>query len=204
VEGEGALTTSAIRAYIFDFDGTLGTIPVDWEGVKNSLRMVTGYQSDFKQIFVTLNELISKDPGVAGPAFTVLDEYETAAAPMAYLYEGSKELLSKLSETAKVGLVTMQGRRTCSLLLERFGLKQYFLVRYTREDSLDRAEQLSFAISDLKVSKDEAMFVGDRLNDLNAAKRAGVPFTMVRTHGEDPEENIPIYHSLAEFLASFF
>ena len=54
----------------------------------------------------------------------------------------------------------------------------------------------------MKVKKSSSMFVGDRLNDLEAAKKVGVPFTMIRTHGEDPEDDVPVYHSVAEFLAA--
>jgi len=190
-------------AYIFDFDGTLGEIPVDWEGVREGLRRVTGNSSEFRPVFPTLGEVITRNPKFARPTFAVIDEFEAAAAPSARLYEGSVRLLSKLSETAKVALVTMQGRSTCSQILERFALKQYFLKYFTREDSLDRGEQIVFALSAMKAQKPSSMFVGDRLNDLAAAKRIGVPFTMIRTHGEDPEDDVPVYHTIAEFSASF-
>ena len=77
------------------------------------------------------------------------------------------------------------------------------LKYFTREDSIDRAEQIRFALSAMKVQKASSMFVGDRLNDLEAAKKVGVPFTMIRTHGEDPEGDVPVYHSVTEFAASF-
>ena len=202
LEAEGALTTGDPKAYIFDFDGTLGTIPVDWEGVRESLRTVTGENLEFKQIYATLDELIARSPKLAGPVFAVLDEFEAAATPSARLYDGSRALLSRLAERSEVALVTMQGRLACSRILERFELKQYFVRCITREDSLDRAEQLEFALAEMEVDRAYAMFVADRLNDLNAAKKARVPFTLISTHGEDPAETVPIYHSLAEFAES--
>jgi len=190
------------KAYVFDFDGTLGTIPVDWDGVREGLREVTGDPSEFRPVFPTIGAVVAKNPRLARPIFAVIDRFEAAAAPSARLYEGTVGLLSRLSETAKVSLVTMQGRGACSHILERFGLKQYFLSSFTREDSLDRAQQIEFALSSMKVGRSSSMFVGDRLNDLNAAKKLGVPFTMIRTHGEDPEDDVPVYHSIAEFSAS--
>lgn len=171
--------------------------------MREGLRRVTGTSSEFKPLFGTLADLLAKNPRLAKPVFAVLDEFEAAAAPSARLYEGSVALLTRLSETSKVALVTLQGARTCAQILERFALKQYLLRYFTREDSLDRAEQIGFALSAMRVQKAAAMFVGDRLNDLEAAKRIGVPFTMIRTHGEDPTEDVPVYHSLAEFLESF-
>src|SRR5208283_816403 len=118
LEGAGALTTGETLAYIFDFDGTLGTIPVDWEGVKEGLQSVTG-EDEFKQIFARLGDIIAKNPKLARPTFRVLDEFEAAAAPSVRLYEGTVGLLSRLSASAKVSIVTFQGLHTCSQMLER-------------------------------------------------------------------------------------
>jgi phosphoglycolate phosphatase-like HAD superfamily hydrolase len=135
--------------------------------------------------------------------FAAIDRYELEGVPMARLYEGSKQLLARISETSKVSLVTMQGEKACSLLLERFDLNQYFIRCFTREDSLDRAEQVRLALSGMHARTATSMFVGDRFNDLNAAKKIGVPFTLIRTHGDDPEEDdVPVYHSVTEFLSS--
>jgi phosphoglycolate phosphatase-like HAD superfamily hydrolase len=170
--------------------------------VREQLREVTGSSLDFKPIFPTLATVLANDPAMVRKAFEIIDRYETAAAPSARLYEGSLNLLSRLSEKHVISLVTLQGKKACSQIMERFSLKQFFLNYITREDSMDRAEQVSFALSAMKVGKDSSMFVGDRLNDLNAAKVLGVPFTLIRTHGQDPQDDIPIYHTLAEFSAA--
>jgi phosphoglycolate phosphatase-like HAD superfamily hydrolase len=170
--------------------------------VREGLRKITGDSTEFRPVFPKIAEVVAGNPKLARPLFAVIDQFEAAAAPSARLYDGAVGLLSRLSETAKVSLVTMQGRGACSHVLERFGLKQYFLAYFTREDSLDRAEQIEFALSAMKVGRASSMFVGDRLNDLNAARKLGVPFTMIRTHGEDPEDDVPIYHSIAEFSDS--
>jgi phosphoglycolate phosphatase-like HAD superfamily hydrolase len=123
-----------------------------------------------------------------------------AAAPRAVLYPDSFELLKALAESSAVSLVTMQGPKATELLLERFDLKQFFVHYFTRDDSLDRGEQLLIALGSMRAKKESSVFVGDRLNDLNAAKRVGVPFTMIRTHGEDPEdEDVTLYHNVSEF-----
>jgi phosphoglycolate phosphatase-like HAD superfamily hydrolase len=191
------------EAYVFDLDGTLATIPVDWGRVKDELRAVTGSEEEFKSVFPTIVDVLAKRPGLQKKAFAIIDRHEVEAVPSARLYEGSLALLSKLSETARLSLVTMQGERACSMMLERFELKQYFVHYFTRDDSLDRAEQVRFALGSVRAKAATSMFVGDRLNDLNAAKKVGVPFTMIRTHGEDPEdEDVPVYHSVTEFLGS--
>jgi len=192
-----------VEGFVFDLDGTLATIPVDWDGVRQRLKEVTGSAAEFKPVFPTIGEVIAKNPKLGKSVFAVIDEYEWAAVPSARLYDGAYRLLSKLSEKAKVTLVTMQGHRAATKVLEMFELKQFFTHYFTREDSLDRAEQVEMALASMKAKKPSTMFVGDRLNDLNAAKKVGVPFTLIRTHGEDPEEeDVPVFHSVAEFAAS--
>ena len=189
------------RAYVFDFDGTLGTIPVDWARVKEGLRELTGSQEEFTSVFPAIIQVLEKHPKDQRRVFALIDEYEVAAAPSATLYQGAFDLLSVLSQTAKISLVTMQGSKATEILLRRFNLKQFFLRSFTREDSLERGEQIRFALEAMGADREASVFVGDRLNDLRAAKEVGVPFTMIRTHGEDPEDSgVRLYHSVAEFL----
>jgi phosphoglycolate phosphatase-like HAD superfamily hydrolase len=203
VEGEGTLNAKDAEAFVFDLDGTLATIPVDWEGVRTRLKVVTGSATEFRPVFPTIGEVIAGDPKLGTRIFAVIDEFEWAAVPSARLYEGAFRLLSRLSERADVSLVTMQGHRAATKLLEMFELGQFFSHLFTREDSLDRAEQVEMALSSMRAKKGLSVFVGDRLHDLNAAKKVGVAFIMIRTHGEDPEEeDVPVYHSLAEFASS--
>lgn len=203
MEGEGPVNKAETDAYVFDFDGTLATIPVDWDAVRERLKEITGSPESFRPIFPTIGDVIAKDPKLGKTIFAAIDEFEWAAIPSARLYDGAFQLLSRLSERAKVSLVTLQGLRATHKVLEVFELKQFFSCYFTREDSLDRAEQVQMALSSMKARSSSSMFVGDRLNDLNAARRLGIPFTLIRTHGEDPEEEeVPIFHSIAEFAST--
>ncbi len=202
LEGEGALNARDARAFVFDLDGTLATIPVDWEAVRTRLKAITGSAEEFRPIFPTIGRVIEADPKLERPVFDVIDGFEWTAVPKALLYEGAFRLLSGLASRATVSLVTMQGRRSAEKVLEMYDLKRLFSSVFTREDSLDRAQQVKMAIEAMKADADKTLFVGDRLNDLNAAKELGIPFVLVRTHGSDPEEPVPVYHSLAEFAAA--
>jgi HAD superfamily hydrolase (TIGR01549 family) len=191
------------KAFVFDLDGTLATLPIHWEGVRERLSKLSGTPTDSRPIFMVVAEIIAKNPKIGKDVFAVIDEFESDALPSARLYDGSFQLLTKLSERANISLVTLQGHKAATRVLEMFDLRQFFSHYFTRESSLDRAEQVEMALAAMKAEKSSSMFVGDRLNDLNAAKKAGVPFTMIRTHGADPvEDDIPVYHSLAEFAAT--
>ena len=58
------------KAYVFDMDGTLGTIPVDWDGVREGLREVTGDPSEFRPIFPTIGAVVAKNPKLARAVIT--------------------------------------------------------------------------------------------------------------------------------------
>src|SRR5208282_1269807 len=118
------------------------------------------------------------DPLLLGPMMRTIDEYEAKAVPQARLEEGAMDVLDALSRKAKLSLVTMQGREACDRILETLGIWRSFASRFTREDSMDRTTQLRTALESLGASVAEAFFVGDRINDLNAARAAGVRFVM--------------------------
>ncbi len=202
MEGEGALNPRDAKAFVFDLDGTLATIPVDWDAVRQRLKVVTGMKEELKPIFPKIGEVIARQPELRGLIFSTIEEFEMRAVPRSRLYEGAYALLFALAGRSVVTLVTMQGRRSALKVLEMFDLEQFFTQCFTREDSLDRATQVEMALSSMRADKSSSVFVGDRLNDLNAAKKVGIPFVLVRTHGDDPKDDVPVYHSLADFAAA--
>jgi len=130
-----------------------------------------------------------------------IDEYEARAVPEARLEDSVMDVLSGLSRKAELSLVTMQGRAACDRILERLGIGRFFASRFTREDAMDRTAQLRMALRSLGAKEAEALFVGDRINDLKAARAAGVRFVMIRKRPDTPPADA-LYRSMAEFAAS--
>jgi len=186
---------------VFDMDGTLISLPVDWDKVRTELQRLTGTSLKFNPFFLDLQTIVAKEPLLLGPMMRTIDEYEARAVPGAKLEEGAMDALSRLSERAKLSLVTMQGRAVCDTILERLGIGGFFASRFAREDSMDRTAQLRMALESLGAEAGEAFFVGDRINDLNAARAAGVRFVMIRKRQDSPPADA-LYRSVAEFAAS--
>jgi phosphoglycolate phosphatase-like HAD superfamily hydrolase len=186
---------------VFDMDGTLISLPVEWDKVRAELRRLTGTSFQFNPFFLDLQTIVTKDPLLLGPMLRTIDEYEARAVPGARLEEGAMDVLSALSHKAKLSLVTMQGRACCDTILERLGIGGFFASRFTREDSMDRTAQLKMALGSIGAKEPEAFFVGDRINDLKAARAAGVRFVMIRKRPDSPPADA-LYRSMAEFVAS--
>jgi HAD superfamily hydrolase (TIGR01549 family) len=168
-----------LDSVIFDLDGTLVTIPVDWRGVREELRRAFKTESDFVPLFKALEDMLKQKLETRKKAFSTIDEFEKRALPGAKLLPGALPLLNQLVSQAKLALVTMQGRAACQLLFSRLGLDEYFPFYLTREDSLERAEQVTMALEKLGAPPARTLFVGDRQNDLVAGRKAGVAVAIV-------------------------
>jgi phosphoglycolate phosphatase-like HAD superfamily hydrolase len=182
-------------------DGTLISLPVEWDKVRSDLRRLTGTSLEFNPFFLDVQVIIADDPDLLEPMTKVIDDHEARAVPEARLEDGALEALSALSRRAGLSLVTMQGRAACTRILERLGIGRFFASSFTREDSMDRTSQLRMALKSLEAREAEAFFVGDRINDLNAARAAGVRFVMIRKRHDSPPADA-LYRSMAEFAAS--
>jgi HAD superfamily hydrolase (TIGR01549 family) len=194
---------ASARYCVFDMDGTLISLPVEWDKVRSELQRLTGTRLKFSPFFLDVQTIVAKDPLLLGPMMRAIDEYESRAVPEARLEDGSIDVLNALSGQAKLSLVTMQGRAACDMILDRLRIRGFFASRFTREDSMDRTAQLRMALGSLGAKEAEALFVGDRINDLKAARAAGVRFVMIRRRPDSPPADA-LYRSMAEFAASPF
>ena len=192
---------ASARYVVFDMDGTLISLPVEWDKVRAELQKLTGTSFQFNPFFLDLQTIVAKDPLLLGPMLRTIDEYEARAVPGARLEDGAMDVLSALSRKAELSLVTMQGRACCDTILETLGIGGFFASRFTREDSMDRTAQLKMALGSIGAKEAEALFVGDRINDLKAARAAGVRFVMIRKRPDSPPADA-LYRSMAEFAAS--
>ena len=189
------------RCYVFDLDGTLFTIPVDWHAVRRALSTAIGEEIGGTPLFLKLGEVIASRPSLRETMFSVIESYELRATEAAKPTQGASELLYSLFEVAKLALVTLQGKRVTDDILRRHKLADLFEVEVTREDSIDRAEQILLAMNRLGAKPAEVLFTGDRLNDVVSARRIGVDVALVgRPQTTDPKPNYS-FPSLAELKA---
>ena len=162
-----------IEAVIFDLDGTLIHLPVDYEKMRSEFQKII--QIDNVQ---PITEVISNlDKNSRHEVFRAWDKAELAAAPFLTINKEGMEVYKSYSQRPRA-LVTMQGRAIVKNILVLLKLNFNFIV--TREDSLNRKEQLEKAAEKLKRQCDNILFVGDTENDSMAAEKAGCKFLRIR------------------------
>ena len=189
------------EAVVFDFDGTLFALPVDWKAVRKDLEASYGNAFGESPIFVRLRELSESEPTALPRLFEVIDSYESKAVEGASPVGGSLALIAKASKNRRLALVTMQGRRACESVLERFGVRGRFSAVVTREDSLSRREQILSACRALGARPQQALFVGDKRSDLDDGRAAGTRVALVGRRAR-PEWGADYYFEDPEGLAS--
>jgi HAD superfamily hydrolase (TIGR01549 family) len=162
-----------IEAVIFDLDGTLIHLPIDYEKL---------FQ-EFKKIMHTGNiqpvtEVISKlDKNTQQKVFRVWKKAEITAAANITINKQGIEIYKRFSQKPKA-LVTMQGKTVVKNILAQLELSFNFAV--TREDSLNRTEQLENAAEKLKTRLGNILFVGNTENDSQAAQAVGCQFLRIK------------------------
>lgn len=166
-----------IKVIIFDLDGTLVHLPIDYE----KLRAEISITLKMKEVDSILNVLLNINEKDRAKIFRLLDKYELDAIQnMREIKEGIK-IYNDFRDKIRC-LVTLQGKLTVKGIIKRTGLSFDFVV--TREFSLDRYEQIRAAIKVFNVDPREVLFICDKENDKKAAEKVGCKFLLVKNVGD--------------------
>jgi len=162
------------RTYIFDLDGTLVNLPVNWNALKEELATKLGIEDQLPPLYQLFNDNLTNRPDLLKIAFDVMDQDELKAVRDAELIDGALDVLERLAKDSSLALVTLQGKAACDTLLKRFDLSRFFEIILTREDALDRTKQITLVLTMMHTSAGNATMIGDRDNDMVCAKKVGL------------------------------
>lgn len=179
-----------LRAVIFDIDGTItDTNPLFLEAIRQAYREFTGEDKPREFFIFTLGipspETVRKlgIPKEQAEAFVARwQELIKVGMPKVRLFPGMREVLETLHEAhIPMAIVTAKVRSEMSYQFDRFGLNHLFQVILCAEDAprpKPYPDPILVACEKLGVPPEEALFVGDSVYDITAARLAGVPFAL--------------------------
>lgn len=185
----------AIKAVIFDLDGTLVSFNLDFMSVRVEVRsfllragVPASILSINESIFEMLQktEIFFKNSGksertiskIHNEALNIAEKYEVEAAKTTGLLPGASETLESIKKMRlKLGLCTISSEKSASYILKRFEIGKYFdaiIPRNKVKNVKPSAEHLEIVLKNLKVKASEAVLVGDSGRDMKCAKDVGV------------------------------
>ena len=110
------------------------------------------------------------------------------------LFPGITDVLSSLREKGiMTAIISNCDKPLMEMLIDKFGLSGYLDLIVAHEDTeriKPEPDQIHFCLGRLKVKPKEAVFVGDMINDIIAARRAGVRKVIAVTYGWHTREQL--------------
>jgi phosphoglycolate phosphatase len=194
----------AIKAIVFDFDGTLAVLNIDFSAMKErifDLMKHCGIQEEAvkeKYLLEIIDEvyqiLWKKDPVKAETFYQeshdILHRVEMNGAENGRLIQGAAATLERLrAKGIKVGIIT----RNCDDAVRKvFPRINNFCDVFVSRNSVKRVkphpDHLTHVIKSLKVPGEEVVMVGDHIIDIQAGKRMGMKTVGVLTGRTKREE----------------
>jgi len=180
----------AIKAVIFDFDGTLAVLNIDFSAMRErvfDLMRRSGIHEEairekyLLEIIEEVYEMLwEKNPFGAERFYQeshdILHEVEMKAAGKGRLIPGAVGTLKGLREKGiKVGIIT----RNCEDAVRRVfpeidDFCDIFVSRNSVKKVKPHPDHLTRVMNSLKISGEEATMVGDHIIDIQAGKRVGM------------------------------
>jgi len=186
-----------VKAVVLDLDGTITNFNLDFMGARRQaleeldrMNLRTPDMNDQVSLYVLLQRLRERLDGdtfakVRERFYSLLEKMELKAARQVTLYPGVLETLRKLrGRPLRIGLVTNNGRSGTGLTLRRYDLNSFFDAIVTRDDCEEMKPAptpILLVLEKLQAKPEEAIFVGDGIMDIMAAKAAGVSSVAVAT-----------------------
>ena len=185
----------AVKAVVFDLDGTIASFNLDYVTVKAEVRsyliraglpgsILSTNESIFDMLKTT--EIFLKNSGksaryigkVKNEALAIAEKHELEAAKTTGLLPGAVETLEALKNMGlKIGLCTINSEKSTNYILKRFGVSKLFdaitprnKVKYVKPSP----EHLEATLKALHVNPKEAILIGDGTRDMQCARELNV------------------------------
>jgi len=212
-----------VEAMLFDFEGTL--VDFQWQlaaAIQEALAMLwdMGFAKDrirSRKYSTLMTEAMQQAAEIGLPPDQVrqqigclYDRYDEDALTRWVLRAGVKDFLKAIRAKGMcTGLVSNVGGKTLTKALSKLGLAEFFDGALSRNDVVNLKpypDGLNLAIEHLGIRKEHCIFLGDSLDDVQAARNAGIRVIIIRD-GENLTADIlaakpdQVVASYAELLA---
>ena len=170
----------SVKAILFDFDGTLFELKVDWLKVRQELKGLLkfpGPAREFKPLKPRIQEVVGSWSELEQQAYDIISQHEIKGAEGGYPHKGAKEILEWCQEQSIRTVILTRNTKRCVLpVLEKYNWPKPELI-IAREDvkkEKPNPEAGFLVFNKLQLEKEDCLIVGDSPPDLELAKNLGV------------------------------
>jgi phosphoglycolate phosphatase len=167
---------TAYDAYVYDLDGTLVELDVDWDAVATDVAAVLRARGvDVADADLWRMLELSDERGYRRPVEETIAEHERAGARTARRLS----LADRLPHDRPVGVCSLNSEAACRIALETYGLDGSIDVVVGRDSvgtEKPDPEPLLATVEGLGARPADTVFVGDSPRDERTAERAGTAF----------------------------
>ena len=213
------MTSTTLKAVIFDLDGTLVTFNLDVTSCrKEVIQYLTkqGISRDLFSMKETAFDMLIKVKNHLGTnateeqlqriktkVFSIVEKYELKSAKETKLFTGIPEALKALKDmNMKLAVCTISGTKAAEYILDRFKIGHFFDAVITRDDVVavkPHRIHLQKVLETLDVLPQETVLVGDSTKDMACAEKLKVLAVGVTTGLSSHED---LTHSGTNYIAS--
>lgn len=171
------------KAILFDFDGTLFELKVDWLQVRQELKNLLkfpGPAEEFKPLKPRIQEIVKDLPDgekVEQQAYDIISRHEIKGAEEGYPHDGAKEILEWCQkQDIKIVILTRNTKQAILPVIQKYSWPKPELI-VAREDVKKEKpdpEAGLLVLNKLNLRPGDCLIVGDSLLDLELAKNLGV------------------------------
>lgn len=193
-----------LKALIFDFEGTL--VDFQWRLAEAEAEAgqllaemgIVGNKGTAVHYAEAMNRALEHSEGTGlGQAVLALsalyDRYDADALMRWQVRPGVLEILPFIKAMGfRTALVSNVGGKSLQAALSRLGLDDYLEVVISRNEARwlkPHPKGIELACERLGCRRDEVCFLGDSIDDIRAAQRAGVP-VVILSGGQDARQKI--------------
>lgn len=172
--------TGSYAGVVYDLDGTLVRLAVDWDAVRRELNDLLADAGVDPAGLVTWERLdAAVEAGVGAEAEAIISRHECAGAARAERLRHADELRAA---TVPAAVCSLNCERACRIALDEAGVAASVRAVVGRDSVAGRKpdpEPLLAAVSALGLDPADVEFVGDAERDAETARRAGTGFRYV-------------------------
>ncbi len=180
-----------IDTVLFDFDGTvMNTNDVILQSWQHTFRTLRGREEDPEVLLKTFGEPLETTMKKFFPEIPVEESIKVYRSfhydnfgDLISVFPGMDDLIAEVKRRGyRLGLVTSRLYNTTMQGLEKYGLKEYFDVIVTANDTTKHKpdpEPVNITLEKLGAKPENSIMLGDTLFDLLCAKNAGIRSVLV-------------------------